>query len=130
MKEVIKLTPTKEISTESIPTAPPNYYQYKKRLKVPPTDSETIDNIKYGEMDPDLKEKLLTNHRKYRKVFSGDLSEGYNGYFGPHVCRLNWSTPQRPEAKKFPIANYDHELRGLQQEICDELTDQGVLKIP
>ena len=81
-------------------------------------------------MDPQLKDKLLTNHIKYKQVFSGDLTEGYNGYFGPHTCRLNWATAQRPEAKKFPVASYDHDLQGVMQEICDQLTDQGVLKIP
>ena len=130
-KEIIKLTPVTEISTESPPTAQPSFYQpYQKQNKVQPLDSETINLIKYGEMDPQLKDILVTHHRKYREVFSGDLCVGYNGYFGPHVCRLNWSTAQRPQAKKFPVASYDHKLKGLMQEICDDLTDQGVLKVP
>ena len=33
VKEVIKLTPITEISPESPPTAPPNFYQYKNELK-------------------------------------------------------------------------------------------------
>lgn len=32
--------------------------------------------------------------------------------------------------KKLPIANYDQNLRGITQEICNDLTQQGVLKIP
>lgn len=32
--------------------------------------------------------------------------------------------------RKIPIANYDHELKGVLQEICDDLTQQEVLKIP
>ena len=94
------------------------------------TDPETIGLIKYGNIDPKVKHILQTAHIKYRKVFDKDLSEGYNGYFGQHVCKLNWSSLQRPEAKKVPIANYDHDLKGVMQEICDDLTQQGVLKIP
>ena len=37
---------------------------------------------------------------------------------------------QRPTARKIPIAGYSHELKGVMQEICDDLTDQGVLKVP
>ena len=33
-------------------------------------------------------------------------------------------------ARKVPIASYSHELKGVLQEVCDELTSQGVLKIP
>ena len=33
-------------------------------------------------------------------------------------------------AHKVPIVNYNHDLKGVMQEICDELTTQGVLKIP
>ncbi len=53
-----------------------------------------------------------------------------NGYYGRHVCSLNWASSQRPLAWKVPIANYDHELKGILQEVCDDLTRQGVLKIP
>ena len=63
-------------------------------------------------------------------MFSKDLSGGYNGYYGKHVCRLNWASSQQPAARKVPIANYDHDLKGILQEVCDELTAQGVLKIP
>ena len=37
---------------------------------------------------------------------------------------------QRPTDRKIPIAGYSHELKGVMQEICDILTDQGVMKIP
>ena len=69
-------------------------------------------------------------HRQYCDVFNKDLSNGYNGYFGRHLCSLNWTSQQRPTARKVPIAGYSHDLKGVMQEICDELTDQGVLKVP
>ena len=37
---------------------------------------------------------------------------------------------ERPAADKVRIPNYNHALRGLQQELMDDLTDQGVLLIP
>ena len=69
-------------------------------------------------------------HREHRQVFDKDVSGGYNQYFGKHICKLNWTSLQRPEAQKIPIANYDHDLKGVMQELCDELTQQGVLKVP
>ena len=54
------------------------------------TDSETIGLIKYGNIDPKVKHILQTAHLKYRKVFDKDLSEGYNSYFGQHICKLNY----------------------------------------
>ena len=46
------------------------------------------------------------------------------------MCKLNWSSLHKPQAKKVPITNYDHNLKGIMQDICDDLTQQGVLKIP
>ena len=37
---------------------------------------------------------------------------------------------QWPDARKVPVANYDHDLKGIMQELCDHLTNQNVLKIP
>ena len=96
----------------------------------PLSDTETIDTIKIRDTTSDIKELIQAAHRQFRKVFSKDLSGGYNGYYGHHECQLNWATAQRPEARKIPIANYNHGLKGIIQEICDKLTQQGVLKIP
>ena len=77
-----------------------------------------------------LTDFLKTAHRKYRDTFNKDLSHGYNGFVGQHQCCLNWTSQQRPEARKVPIASYHHNMKGIMQEICDDLTSQGVLKIP
>ena len=94
------------------------------------SDSETIDTIQIGDTTADIRDLLTAAHRRYRKVFSKDLSGGYKGYYGHHECCLNWATAQRPEARKIPIANYNHGLKGIMQEVCDKLKQQGVLKIP
>ena len=102
----------------------------KQRNVSPLSDSETIDTIQIGDTTADMKDLLTVAHRRYRKIFSKDLSGGYNGHYSRHECRLNWATAQRPEAQKIPIANYNRGLKGIMQEVCDELTEQGVLKIP
>ena len=58
------------------------------------SDYETIDTIKIGDTTTDIKELLQATHRRFRKVFSKDLTGGYNGYYGRHECRLNWATAQ------------------------------------
>ena len=102
----------------------------EQRNVSPLSDSETIDTIQIGDTTADIKDLLTVAHRRYRKIFSKDLSGGYNGHYSRHECRLNWATAQRPEAQKIPIANYNRGLKGIMQEVCDELTEQGVLKIP
>ena len=80
---------------------------------MPLPDSETIDNMKIGETTDEIKELLLAAHRKFRKVFCKNLTGGYNGHYGPRMCKLNLASSQRHEARKIPIANYDHELKGI-----------------
>ena len=63
-------------------------------------------------------------------MFDKNLKTGYNGYFGKHECTLNWATSERPIASKVRVPSYNHELKSLQQELMDELTDQGVLLVP
>ena len=69
-------------------------------------------------------------HANFSQFFDKDLTTGYNGFFGKHYCRLNWATAERPSANKERIPNYNHALKGLQQDLMDDLTDQGVLLIP
>ena len=51
-------------------------------------------------------------------------------FYGKHECDLNWASSERPAATKVKIPSYDHQLKGLQQELMDDLTRQGVLLIP
>ena len=63
-------------------------------------------------------------------MFDKNLTQGYNGYYGQHKCYLNWASSERPTASKVKVPSYDHALKGLQQELMDDLTHQGVLLIP
>ena len=83
----------------------------ESKNKIPLSDTETIDNIKIGNTSSDIKDLLNAAHKRFRKVFSKDLTGGYNGFYGHHECKLNWATAQRPEARKIPIANYNHGLK-------------------
>ena len=51
-------------------------------------------------------------------------------HYGKHECHLNWASSERPQASKVRVPNYDHDLKGLQQELMDQLTSQKVLLIP
>merc|ERR1712082_516216 len=53
---------------------------------IPLSDSETIDGIKIGNTTSDIKDLIHAAHRQFRKVFSKDLTGGYNGYYGHHEC--------------------------------------------
>jgi hypothetical protein len=63
-------------------------------------------------------------------VFNNDLSGGYNHYYGKNECKLNWAGQERPTSIKLRGANYNHGLKGLLQEVADDLTRQGVLVDP
>ena len=91
---------------------------------------ETTGRIKFGEIQPEARMVIDQAHNIYKEVFNKDLTNGYNHYFGKHVCKLNWASLQRPDARKVPVANYNHDLKGIMQELCDDLTNQNVLKIP
>ena len=69
----------------------------------------------------------LTEHIS---IFNKDLSQGYNQQAGKHTCKLNWAGNQRPLSKKVLCPNYNTQLNTLLQEVCDDLTQQGVLGYP
>ena len=49
----------------------------------------------------------------------------------PQFClSLTENTPALEQRQKLVIANYNHDLKKLIQQVCDELKEQGVLKIP
>ena len=91
---------------------------------------DNISPISVGDMPADVKKIIDDAHEKYKDVFNKDLSKGYNGFFGKHKCKLNWATSERPLANKVRVPSYDHGLKSLQQDLMDDLTDQGVLLVP
>ena len=87
------------------------------------TEIETLGLIKFGQVEPRVKLMLDQAHIQHKNVFTRDLTHGYNHHFGKHVCKLNWTTLQRPDARKVPFANYDQDMRAIMQELCDDLTN-------
>ena len=110
-----------------------SYYNYQ------PTNSnisteEVIDNttlIKQGNIQSEDTKRILDDaHSKFSDVFDKDLTKGYNHFYGQHKCHLNWATAERPSASKVRVPCYDHDLKVLQQELMDDLTEQNVLLVP
>ena len=75
-------------------------------------------------------ELLNKAHKDYQEVFDKNLRGGYNYFYGKHRCQLNWAGRERPFGSKVRVPSYNHDLKGLQQELMDDLTSQGVLLIP
>ena len=69
-------------------------------------------------------------HLQFKEVFNKDLTQGYNGAAGPHVCKLNWAGDTRPTSSQIRMVSYSHDLKQLHQAVCDDLTNQQVLGIP
>ena len=94
-------------------------------------NEEDLAEIEFSpECGPEVKQTIKAAHAEHSQEFNKDLTDGYNGYFGKRECQLNWSSKEMPIANKVRVANYDHNLKGLMQEMCDKLTEQGVLTIP
>ena len=83
-----------------------------------------------ADIESEAKELIDKAHHTNREVFNKDLSTGYNHFYGKHRCGLNWASSERHLASKVKVPSYDHDLKGLQQELMDDLTLQNVLLIP
>ena len=94
----IKITPTEVVDWSSPRIAALSSITSPSQ-SAPLPDSETIDTITVGETTDEIRDLILAANRRFRKVFSKDLSQGYNGYYGHHECHLNWASQQRPEAR-------------------------------
>ena len=117
-------------TTECPPPDPSFYPSYIPKLSNIKENEDNISHIKMGSMSEDAKKIIDSTHEKFSSVFDKNLKTGYNGYFGKHECTLNWATSERPIASKVRVPSYNHDLKSLQQELMDELTDQGVLLVP
>ena len=118
-------------------TADPNplneiYYKYNENLNCGLKSSyENIKLISHNkEVCTEANKIIEQAHRQFHAVFDKDLTNGYNGFYGHHECHLNWASQERPPASKVKVPSYDHSLKGLQQELMDDLTRQNVLLIP
>ena len=119
----LRVRPTNEDCSQR-----PDYNYENKLINMKEDDNTHL--ISLGDMPEEARNIITDAHEKFKSVFNNDLSNGYNHYFGKHKCHLNWATSERPLANKVRVPSYDHDLKGLQQELMDDLTDQGVLLIP
>ena len=128
----LKISQTVEADAKELPLSPPSYYQFNKAAAGDAEGkSSNIEKISWGKNIPDsIRSKLDDAHMNFEAVFDESLKGGYNGAFGPYECRLNWASETRPQSSKVRMANYDHELKGLMQEVMDDLTADGVMKDP
>ena len=103
-----------------------------KRQDSPDTKRVQLENIHINDkdIDPDIVEQIRQINLSNKEVFNQDLTGGYNMAFGKHICKLNWSNNNRPQASKVHTVNYDHDTKKLLQEVCDDFTRSGVLGIP
>ena len=121
-------------NTEEAEVKPPEYYNYSPSPASNTKDSDLKENLASISLDnikcESAREIIINSHLNHHEVFDKDLTVGYNGFYGKHECNLNWATSERPPANKVRVPNYNHNLKSLQQDLMDELTDQGVLLIP
>ena len=106
------------------------YYDYRPQI-LSLKDEDATSSIKIDHIScPEAKKLIKEAHVLYKDTFNQDLTNGYNNFYGNHLCSLNWASSERPTASKVHVPSYDHDLKVLQQEVMDDLTDQNVLLIP
>ena len=126
----VKISQTMERSPVAAPS-PPGYYVFNKQEVTHCDGKANLAKISFGgKVEKDVKEMLTQGHSIYSQVFDESLAGGYNGYFGPFECRLNWASEQRPPCSKLRAVNYCHSNNALLQEVMDDLTREGVLRDP
>ena len=121
----IQIRPTEEASLSKKPT---QQFQFET-IKNPNQGEEKL-NINYDCLDEKQIIKLNEAIEECKDIFDKNLSKGYNQFSGKHYCHLNWANNQRPLSKKVICPNYNRQLNNLLQEVCDNLTNQGVLGVP
>ena len=121
------VVPTSEQASNIKPDI--DYKNHHNQAVKPDFNVDDLDiNLKV--MNDAQKQKLLNNLCTNKIIFNKDLSTGYNHASGKHFCNLNWANQEKPIARKVICPNYNSDLNYLLQEVCDQLTDAGVLGIP
>ena len=90
-------------------------------------DKITANKEKLNNNQKDILQQILN---KNASVFNQDLQEGYNQASGPHYCKLKFANDERPSSRKVSCVQYNSQMNGLLQQVCDELTEANVLGIP
>ncbi len=122
-----QIVPTTEQASNSKPNH--DYQKYQSQVSNSVFKVNDLDiNLKV--MNISQQQKLLNNIQENKVIFNKDLSVGYNHASGKHFCNLNWASQEKPISRKVVCPNYNSELNYLLQEVCDQLTEAGVLGIP
>ena len=125
----LKISQTEEVEPAS--KQDPDYYTFSAQQVNISDGKENLNKISYGPgIEANVRNSLDNLHCKLSEVFNESLIGGYNGYYGPYECKLNWASQERPSSAKLRVVNYNHDQNGLLQEVMDHLTDQRVLADP
>ena len=128
--KTLKISKTEVININKKPEET-EYYKFQAKTNNHVQGRLNIKNISYSKnINPEVKKKIEEAHIEYRQIFDNKLNGGYNHYFSKHECKLNWATRECTQSNKLRIANYNHNIKGLLQEVIDYLTNQNVLKHP
>ena len=122
-----QLVSTKEQATIAKPDS--SYQKHNIQVSTSELNIDDLD-INFKVMNKTQKEILLDCIQKNKKLFDKDLSLGYNHASGKHFCNLNWANQEKPISRKVICPNYNSDLNFLLQEVCDQLTNAGVLGVP
>ena len=87
----------------------------------------TIDRDKLNRDQSELLDSILAENTE---VFDQNLRKGYNHNAGPHFCKLKFANDEKPSSRKVSCVQYNSQMNGLLQQVCDELTEANVLGIP
>ena len=128
-KDVKKLK-VRQTATSEDSNMDPDFYSYSPVCQKLESEIDIPTIPKSSNVPNKVRELIEKAQSQFRDVFDKNLSEGYNSFYGKHECHLNWASSERPQASKVRVPNYDHDLKGLQQELMDQLTSQKVLLIP
>ena len=87
----------------------------------------TVNKDKLNSNQKQLMSDILSQNAP---VLDQDLSKGYNHNSGPHFCKLKFANEEKPSSRKVSCVQYNSQINGLLQQVCDELTYANVLGIP
>ena len=87
-------------------------------------------SVNKDKLNADQKELMNNILLQNTSVFDQDLAKGYNHNAGPHFCKLKFANDEKPSSRKVSCVQYNSQMNGLLQQVCDELTEANVLGIP
>ena len=81
-----------------------------------------------NEVSQNIKQRLHSIHAYHKRVFDGDLSEGYNGASGNHEVDFDFNNNLPPSPHKGSVPNYyKHEDSLVLQTKIEELEKQNIV---